>query len=305
MTFWKTTALTGALLSAAAAGASVAPAHGQTTAVHADPAGVHAVTIEPQQIFEWSSGGSRIGVTLREVEQDDVKSAKLPGVMGAIVEDVAADSAAEKAGIRKNDVIVEFDGERVRSVRQLTRLVQETPPGRQVQVGVLRDGQRTTMTVEPREGNRFMFDRLENLGRDLNLDVIPPRPPRAPSGPRPPRPPEFFRFDDLLGNRNSRLGISIDTLSPQLAEYFGTKDGVLVTTVEDNSAAAKSGLKAGDVITTFNGAAVSDPGDLRRRIQSSDGEEFTMGIVRDKKTQTLKGKFERAERRRTTRSIVL
>ena len=111
-------------------------------------------------------------------------------------------------------------------------------------------------------------------------------------------------FDGRLG-RSSRLGISIDSLSPQLAEYFGTKEGVLVSSVTDNSAAAKAGVKAGDVITSFNGSTINDPQDLRRRIQSlNDGDEFTVIVMRDRKPVTLKGKAEWPERRRTSRTIL-
>ena len=111
-------------------------------------------------------------------------------------------------------------------------------------------------------------------------------------------------FDGLIG-RSGRLGISIDSLSPQLAEYFGTKEGVLVSSVSDNSAAAKAGLKAGDVITNFNGSTINDPQDMRRRIQSlNDGDEFTVTVMRDRKPVTLKGKAESPERRRTSRTIL-
>ena len=111
-------------------------------------------------------------------------------------------------------------------------------------------------------------------------------------------------FDGLVG-RSGRLGISIDSLSPQLAEYFGTKEGVLVSSVTDSSAAAKAGLKAGDVITNFNGSTINDPQDVRRRIQSlNDGDEFTLTVMRDRKPLTLKGKAESPERRRTSRTIL-
>jgi serine protease DegQ len=94
-------------------------------------------------------------------------------------------------------------------------------------------------------------------------------------------------------------------LSQQLAEYFGTKDGVLVTSVADDSAASKAGIKAGDVITSFNGSGVTAPSDLRRRIQQlQDGDEFTIGVIRDKKGVTLKGKAERTRPRRTYRSVI-
>jgi serine protease Do len=222
------------------------------------------------------------------------------------VEEVTAESAAEKAGIRKGDAIVEFDGERVRSARQLTRLVQETPAGRAVQAAIVREGQRSTVSITPREGGGFgfdSFDDLANLG-DFRYKVAPP--PVPPAAPRPPAPPSVWNFDELVGRSTNRLGISVSTLSPQLAEYFGTKEGVLVSSVTDNSAAAKAGIKAGDVITSVNGTAVNDPSDVRRRVTDlDDGDEFTIAVMRDKKTVTLKGKAERPERRRTTHRTIL
>jgi serine protease Do len=200
-------------------------------------------------------------------------------------------------------VIVEFDGERVRSVRQLTRLVQETPAGRTVPAVLQREGQRTPVSVTPSDDGRFSFqgfDDLGSFGRELRLAVPKIAPPTPPS---PPTPPMVWDFDGLVGR--SRLGISIEPLSTQLAEYFGTKDGVLVSSVSDDSAAAKAGIKAGDVITNFNGSAVGDPQELRRRIQSlNDGDEFTVSVMRDRKPLTLKGKAERPERRRTSRTIL-
>jgi serine protease Do len=75
--------------------------------------------------------------------------------------------------------------------------------------------------------------------------------------------------------------------------------------VQGDSTAAKAGVKAGDVITSLNGAAVDDPADLRRRVQDLDeGAEFTMGVMRDKKPLTLKGKFEQTVRRRSYRSVI-
>jgi serine protease Do len=220
---------------------------------------------------------------------------------------VAADSPAQKAGIRKGDVIVEFDGERIRSARQLTRVVQETPAGRAVQASLLRDGQRTPVTITPSDTTRFSFEGfpgMDNLLGDYNFRAFKAIPPAVPAPPAPPAPPAF-RFDELVGRAN-RLGVTVDSLSSQLAEYFGTKSGVLVTSVYDNSAAAKAGLKAGDVITSFNGAAVDNVTEVRRRIQDlREGDEFTIEVMRDRKSITLKGKAERTEpRRRTYRTIL-
>jgi len=113
------------------------------------------------------------------------------------------------------------------------------------------------------------------------------------------------RIESMIGS-SGRLGITVDELSSQLAEYFGTKDGVLVTSVNLDSSASKAGLKAGDVITSFGGEPVTSAGDLRRRSQRlSAGDEFTLGVMRDRKPTTLKGKIEQPKSPRSTvRAIV-
>ena len=290
MKTWKTAAVIAVAVTAIAiAGVVATPVRGQTR-------------VTPKvRALEMLNGGSRIGVSIRDVEESDAKTAQA----GVIVEEVATDSPGEKAGIHKGDAIVEFDGERVRSVRQLTRVVQETPSGRTVSAVLLREGKKTTVSVTPRDDGRFSFqgfDELGDLSPEFRFRLAPKITPPTP--PSPPTPPMVWDFDGLVG-RSGRLGISIDSLSPQLAEYFGTKEGVLVSSVTDNSAAAKAGLKAGDVITNFNGSTINDPQDVRRRIQSlNDGDEFTLTVMRDRKPLTLKGKAESPERRRTSRTIL-
>jgi S1-C subfamily serine protease len=99
--------------------------------------------------------------------------------------------------------------------------------------------------------------------------------------------------------------VSVSDLQPQLAEYFGVKDGVLVTSVAADSPAAKAGVKAGDVITTVNGADVTSPSELRQRTSRlKEGEELSLGLVRDRKPMTLKGTAEGAGERRRTRTML-
>ena len=297
MTIWKTAALGAALAAAAGAGAAFTPAaHGQTRTVRA----------QTPRALEIITGGSRIGVRIHDLEESEIKSLK--GVAnGVVVDEVTEDSAAATAGIRKGDAIVEFDGERVRSARQLTRLVQETPAGRTVQATIVRDGQRSTVSVTPRDSGAFRLDRLEDLGELGNFRYrAAPRPPEAPVPPTPPTPPSVWSFDEFLGRSGTRLGMSVSSLSPQLAGYFGVKEGALVSSVTDDSAAAKAGLKAGDVITSINGSAVNDPADVRRRVgELNDGDEFTIVVMRDRKPVTLKGKAETPERRRSTSRTIL
>jgi len=178
MKAWKTAALAAALVTAAALGAALTPAA---------RAQVRVARTQAPRALEVLTGGTRIGVSVRDVEDSDAKGVKPPST-GIVVEEVSADSPAEKAGVRKADVFVEFDGERVRSVRQFTRLVQETPAGRTVQAAVLRDGQRTTLSITPRDGGaRFSFDGSGDLADVAAGDrvVVKVKAPRKDPGEQP------------------------------------------------------------------------------------------------------------------------
>jgi len=296
MTFWKTGVVAGAVAGAIAAAAALAPtAYGQT----------EARVLEPAAYQVFSFGGSRIGVSVTDV--DAAADAKVTS--GVKIESVEEDSPAAKAGLLKGDIVVEFDGERVRSVRQFTRLVSETPGGRQVGAAVMREGRRVTVNITPRESSAAWRGFDDNAWRAMDevreMAKIAPRavPSRPPSPPRAPRPMTVEPFLWLAGNQ---LGVSVNGLSDQLKEYFGVKEGVLVTSVTQDSAAAKAGVKAGDVITSINAASVDEPSDIRDRMRDlASGAEFTLGIVRDKKPLTLKGKTEETRSRRWTATTIL
>jgi serine protease Do len=254
--------------------------------------------------------GSRIGITVEDLEESDNKQAG----SGVVVGTVDSGGPADKAGMKAGDVITEFDGDRVRTVRQFQRLVQEAAPGRSVPVAVARGGQRVTLNVTPDAssiGDGFGMRYLDVPGLPRPAIPAPPSPPSAPRPPRSPlpaAPPAFDNFFSgdgpfLMVTGRSRLGITSEALSSQLADYFGVKDGALVKSVQDGSAAAKAGIKAGDVITSINGSRVYDPSDISRAItRMDDGAEFTVDVVRDHKTQTLKGKVESSSVRRRNRT---
>lgn len=290
MTLLKTAALAAVLIGAAGAGAAVAPiAYGQS---------VRVVDTPRVQIF---SGGSRIGVSVADLDPADAKATG-----GVRVDSVEDDSPAAKAGVQAGDIIVEFDGERVRSVRQFSRLVSETPAGRQVTAAVSRDGRRTSLTITPRDASSFRFDgdawRAIDEVREMARIAPRPTPPRAPSAPRP----RAFEFEPFTLLRGNQLGVTVNSLSDQLKEYFGVKDGVLVTSVTESSAAAKAGVKAGDVITSVNGSRVDSPSELREEMRDVEpGQEFTLEITRDRKSMTLKGKAEEPRSRRSTTRVIL
>ena len=243
--------------------------------------------------------GSQLGVSVKDFDPS------VEGKSGAIVEEVREGSAAAKAGIRKGDVIAEFDGERVRGVRHLTRLVSETPEGRSVTAVVERDGTRLDLTVTPDSdamafGSRdfelvvphMRFERLPGIEGELRRELERSLPGDGTWSFRG-RPGEAFQF---RMSERGRLGVSIQPLEGQLAEYFGASTGVLVNRVEKDSPAAKAGLKAGDVVTAVNGKAVGEPSELIDVVrEAGDGATLSIDIVRDKKPQSLKAELEKRE----------
>ncbi|MDP6371717.1 MAG: PDZ domain-containing protein [Vicinamibacterales bacterium] len=249
--------------------------------------------------FNWNiaTGGVRIGVSIRDVEAADVERESLESESGAVVESVTDDSPADAAGVRAGDVILGFDGERVRSARQLTRLVRETPAGRAVDLTVQRAGARHDLEITPETRTAsaepwLPVERFERLGEDLGRRF------------------ENFSMQDfnVVLDRRPRLGIGAEELTPQLAEYFGVEAGVLVTHVEDNSAAAAAGVRAGDVITAVDGEGVDDVSDLRRRLREVDaGEEFPLAVTRDRDALSLGTTLPEPEatgRRRVNRQLL-
>lgn len=256
--------------------------------------------VDMRRLAMLAGRGSQLGVSVKELDAE-----RAAGKSGAVVEEVREGSAAEKAGIKTGDLITEFDGERVRGVRHLTRLVGETPEGRSVKAVVEREGKRIDLTVTPESGA------MAWSGREFDLLVPPMRFERMPgledevrreiekSLPREGvwtwkgKPGEGFGF---RFNERGRLGVSVQSLDGQLGEYFGTSTGVLVNSVEKDSPAAKAGLKAGDVVTAINGKAVAEPSALISAVrEAGDGATLKIDVVRDKKPQSLEATLEKRE----------
>jgi len=84
-----------------------------------------------------------------------------------------------------------------------------------------------------------------------------------------------------------RLGVNVQDLTPELAAYFGVKDGLLVNSVQADTPASKAGIKAGDVIGTVNGKAAATSSELVKELADKEGD-VTIGLTRDKKPLSLK-----------------
>jgi serine protease Do len=232
---------------------------------------------EPRVVVR-SLGSASIGVGIRDVTSDDATKARLGQPTGVYVESVREGSPAAKAGVQAGDIVVDFDGERVRSASHFTRLVQESVPDREVTVVVVRGTSKQNLKIAPSGG---LFNFRSNNGRiqrDLQLNL--------------PRGNFNFNLDNdalrVLPVNGATLGVTVSLLSEQLASYFGVKQGVLVSAVTANSPAAGAGVRAGDVITAINGQNVSSSGDVSRALRDRTGESVEISVMRDKKSLSLK-----------------
>jgi predicted metalloprotease with PDZ domain len=246
--------------------------------------------------------GSYLGVYLEEVTPERAKELGLKEERGALVMKVVEGSPAEKAGLKENDTIVSFNGRRVDSMGELQRLMRETPAGRSVTIEVVRAGNQQTLTATLNKRSSD-FALLEPGWREPRQ----PREPREPRQPGEPREPgdfgnyNFFNYGRFGGFMGTRLGITIEPLTGQLAEYFGVKSGrgILVTEVHANWPAAKGGIKAGDVITAIDGKKIENIDTLVEAITEKEEGPITLTILRDRAEQTVTVTLEK--RRATTR----
>lgn len=259
--------------------------------------------------------GGYLGVYLEEVTPERTKELGLKEERGAVVMKVVADSPAEKSGLKENDVIVSFNGRRVDSVREMQRLLNETPADRTVQIEVIRGNSRQTLAATlakrslqsfkllgPGFNEKFMKQNEESMKRAEESLKRSEESLKQYQGKLKALPPNFGDFafvnpGEFAFFGGTRLGISAESLTDQLAEFFGVKDskGVLVASVEDNSSAAKAGIKAGDVIIAIDNEKVDSVRALLKALSGKTEGTVAVKVVRNRTEQTINVTLEKHE----------
>jgi serine protease Do len=222
-------------------------------------------------------GGAFLGIGTEDISKENMGRYSMREVRGAGVTQVVKDSPAEKAGLKKDDVILRFEGESVTSARKLSRLVSESAPDQTVRLTISRGGAEQEVTVTL--SKHSMKNLLGAAIRDDVLKGIEKDWPQIQSG--------DGNFVFSFG-ANRRIGVSTQPLTKQLADYFGAKDGgLLITSVNENSPAARAGLKAGDIITAVDGEKVDSSGDIVRAINKKEEGEISLTVLRDHNSRTV------------------
>jgi membrane-associated protease RseP (regulator of RpoE activity) len=213
--------------------------------------------------------GSYLGIDPDDVTHDNMGQLRLSEPRGVEITTVDQDSPAGKAGLREQDVILSFNGQQVSNSRDLRKFIRQTPPGQTVKLGISRDGQMQTVPVQ-------LADRKQTFNFHFNIPPIAPMPPM--NFPEPP----------VINVMQRRSGLTVESLSGQLAQYFGTKSGrgVLVRSVDHGSNAEAAGFKAGDVIIAAGNSSVDNVSDWSRVLRQQNGK-VSVKVLRDRREQTL------------------
>jgi C-terminal processing protease CtpA/Prc len=246
-------------------------------------------------VFSGMGDGGYLGVETENVNRENFGKFGLREARGVAIAKVIDGSPAALAGLQSGDVIVRVDDESIKSSLKLSRVIGEISPDQQARITYLRNGDERETTV--RIGKRPAM----NLGAFGEFPRVPSIQGGAPIAPQAP---ETKKFEELRQNfsriepgnyiwgfsSNRRLGVGVATLSKQLGEYFGVPEGkgLLVTEVLENSAAAKAGLRAGDVIVDVDGKEVNTSLGLIRAVGAKKEGEVTLTIVRDKQSQSVR-----------------
>jgi serine protease Do len=171
---------------------------------------------------------------------------------GALVGNVESGTPASKAGIERGDVIMEFNGQKIRNADDLRNMVAQTPPGNGVTVKLFRNGKEKTVTVE--------------LGQ---------RPDTPPAG-----------SQEELSRQNPLGGIEVQELTPEIIRRLnlpGDIQGVAVTSVAPGSSAAGEGLKSGDIIQEIDRQQINSVTEFRRAASRAEGKDVLL-LVFDRRT---------------------
>ena len=198
-----------------------------------------------------------LGVRIQQVTDEIAESLKISPPRGALVAGVDDKGPAKPAGIEPGDVIIKFDGKDIKEMRDLPRVVADTPIGKQTPVIIIRKGKEETKTV--------------TLGRLEDGEKVAAADPKGDAAPN-------------KGVVKKTLGIELANMSDDLRKRYKIKDsvkGVVITGIDANSPAADKRLSAGDVIVEIAQEAVANADDLQSKIDKlkKDGRKSALMLV--------------------------
>ncbi len=220
-----------------------------------------AKSVMDQLVKSGKVSRGQLGVNIQPLTPEIARALDLNSTDGVIVSGIKAGSAADKAGVKRGDIITAINGEKVDDGNVLRNKVAQTPPGSVVKLTIVRDGSRQELSV--------------------TLDESAPESAKTEN-------PSKTEGQSDKGQSTGKLGLSLQPLTPQIAKQLGIAsetEGLVVTEVDPNGAAAEQGVGQGDVILEVNRQAVKSLDDVRSALEKSGDKPILLLISR--KGQTI------------------
>lgn len=195
-----------------------------------------------------------LGVVIQAITPEIAESIGLPDTNGALVADVSDDGPADKAGIKRGDVIINFNGENIRDFSDLTKMVALSDPGSQVELVVIRNGEEKEIELTLGE-----LQDSKDKAQKLNSD--------------------------------KRLGMSVEEITPELASRHNleVQKGVIITDVQRASDAWEAGFRPGDVILQVDKKQIDTLEDYNRAIEDMSEGKLALFLVKRGETTLYVG----------------
>jgi serine protease Do len=209
--------------------------------------------------------------------------------LGAKINEVSKGSPAEKAGLKKDDIITNVNEEKITGPKDLYDAIGKYKPSDKVQISILKNGAKTKLTAELEKNKAQSFSySMPNQGMTIEPNFVPSTPRgRGNNGTQRfgfelPQMPELNNF---FGNiEKPKLGISVEDVEEN--------EGVKISSVSENSPAAKAGLKEDDIITEVNDKKVKDVDGIKPIIKAAtEGTIFKFNITRNGKKTVIEVKI--------------
>ena len=239
---------------------------------------------QPSTLLLHSNSQGYLGVDLADVDQQKAQALKLKEVRGAIITLIDHDAPAGQIGLKVNDVVVQLNGQDVEGAEQLRRMLREIPAGRNVSIEISRDGNLQTLAVQLADRRVMEHEVWSKLGTGEDVFAQGQGMGILEGGGDAPLPGGFHM--PFFGS-SLNVGVSVEPLTLQMAEYLGVPSGLMVREVARKSEAAVAGLKACDVILKVGAVAISTMGDWERVLRANQGKPVQVTVLRDRKQQTL------------------
>ncbi len=208
---------------------------------------------EPKKAF--------LGIYPEDMDDDDREALDFKGE-GILIENVVDDGPAEEAGIESGDILIEIEGNKIGSTKDLRKVLKKYKPNDTVKVVIIRNNGQKDYKVALGESPQMM----------KTIEMV---------------------YDDDGGF----LGVVSTTVEDQLADYFKVDHGVLIKEVVEDTPAEKAGLRAGDVITKINDHAIHSESELSQILRSYEPEtEVEVHYARDRDKKKVKVKLAESSR---------